>query len=36
MPDSYHETFAEMQREEKNKISMRKMAFEKLKKFLEE
>lgn len=35
-PDGYFKTFAEMGREEKNKISMRRMAFNSLKKFLDE
>ena len=34
MPENYEKTFAEMTNEEKNKISMRKIAFEDLKKFL--
>lgn len=33
-PESYDKTFAEMTNEEKNSISMRKIAFEKLKEFL--
>ncbi|MBI2633016.1 MAG: RdgB/HAM1 family non-canonical purine NTP pyrophosphatase [Parcubacteria group bacterium] len=33
-PDEYNKTFAEMSREEKNTISMRALAFTKLKKFL--
>jgi len=36
LPAGYDKTFAEMSREEKNKISMRKVALEKLKKFLNE
>ena len=35
IPDGYKKTFAEMGKEEKNKISMRKMAATKLKEFLE-
>jgi len=35
-PDGYDKTFGEMPREEKNKISMRRIALMKLKKFLEE
>jgi len=35
MPDGYDKTFAEMSREEKNKISMRRNALNKLKKFLQ-
>ena len=34
IPEGYSKTFAEMTQEEKNKISMRKIALEKLKKFL--
>jgi non-canonical purine NTP pyrophosphatase (RdgB/HAM1 family) len=34
VPVGYTQTFAEMGREEKSKISMRKIAFQKLKKFL--
>lgn len=34
LPDGYEKTFAEMGTEEKNKISMRKMAASKLKEFL--
>ena len=34
LPDGYEKTFAEMEREEKNAISMRRLAFDKLKKFL--
>jgi non-canonical purine NTP pyrophosphatase (RdgB/HAM1 family) len=34
MPNGYDKTFQEMTREEKNKISMRKIAVEKLKEFL--
>jgi non-canonical purine NTP pyrophosphatase (RdgB/HAM1 family) len=34
-PDGYNHTFAEMGVEEKNKISMRKVAFEKLKEHLQ-
>lgn len=34
MPDGYDKTFAEMGKEEKNKISMRRMALNKLKEFL--
>jgi len=33
-PDGYDKTFGEMGKEEKNKISMRRLAFEKLKIFL--
>jgi non-canonical purine NTP pyrophosphatase (RdgB/HAM1 family) len=33
-PNGYNKTFGEMDSEEKNKISMRKIAFEKLKKYL--
>ena len=33
-PEGYEKTFAEMTMEEKNKLSMRKMAFEKLKEYL--
>lgn len=36
LPDGCEKTFAELSREEKNKISMRKIALEKLKKFLNE
>jgi len=35
LPDGYDKTFAEMSRDEKNKISMRRMALNKLKEFLE-
>lgn len=35
MPDGYSKTFAEMTEEEKNSLSMRKVAFAKLKDFLE-
>lgn len=35
MPEGFKKTFAQMSLEEKNKISMRKKAFTKLKKFLE-
>lgn len=35
IPDGFEKTFAEMTNEEKNKLSMRKIAFEKLKKFLD-
>ncbi len=35
-PEGYNKTFAEMSDEEKNKISMRKIAFEKLREFLKE
>ena len=35
IPDNYKTTFAEMSNEEKNKISHRKLAFEKLKNYLE-
>jgi len=35
VPDGYEKTFAEMLPEEKNKISHRKIAFEKLKEYLE-
>ena len=35
LPDGYDKTFAEMSREEKNKISMRRLALNKLKKFLD-
>ena len=35
MPDGYQKTFEEMGKEEKNKISMRRMALNKLKDFLE-
>jgi non-canonical purine NTP pyrophosphatase (RdgB/HAM1 family) len=34
LPDGYKKTFAEMSREEKNKISMRRNALNKLKKFM--
>ena len=34
VPDGYKKTFGEMALEEKNKISMRKIAFEKLKNYL--
>lgn len=34
IPQGYKKSFAEMSREEKNQISMRKLALEKLKKFL--
>ncbi len=34
MLDGYNKTFAQMSKEEKNKISMRRVAFEKLKDFL--
>ena len=34
IPDGYEKTFAEMKPEEKNKISMRKIALEKFKEFL--
>ncbi len=36
IPDGHDKTFAEMSREEKNAISMRRMAVEKLKAFLEQ
>ena len=35
-PDGYNKTFAEMTNEEKNNISMRKIAFEKFREFLSE
>jgi len=35
LPDGHKKTFAEMSREEKNKISMRRNALNKLKKFLQ-
>ena len=35
LPDSHKKTFAEMSREEKNKISMRRNALNKLKKFMQ-
>lgn len=35
LPDGYSKTFGEMSRAEKNKISMRKIAFTTLKEFLE-
>ncbi len=35
VPDGQEKTFAQMNKEEKNKISMRKFAFEKLKEFLQ-
>lgn len=35
VPEGYNESFSEMGREGKNKISMRKKAFEKLREFLE-
>ncbi len=35
VPDGYNQTFAEMSREEKNSISMRKIAVEKLKEFID-
>lgn len=35
MPDGYDRTFQQMTREEKNEISMRRIAVEKLKRFLE-
>lgn len=35
-PEGYNQTFAEMGQDEKNKISMRKAAFEKLKIYLEQ
>ncbi len=34
LPNGYHHSFAEMSREEKNTISMRRLAFEKLRTFL--
>ena len=34
IPDGYNKTFAEMSSQEKNKISMRKIAFEKLRDYL--
>lgn len=34
-PDNYDRTFAEMSSEEKNKISMRKLAFERLREYLD-
>jgi non-canonical purine NTP pyrophosphatase (RdgB/HAM1 family) len=36
MPDGYQKTFAEMGREEKNNISMRRIALDKLREFLEQ
>ncbi|MFA5188965.1 MAG: RdgB/HAM1 family non-canonical purine NTP pyrophosphatase [Patescibacteria group bacterium] len=36
LPDGYDKTFAEMSREEKNKISMRRNAFNKLSEFLQQ
>ena len=36
VPDGFNKTYAEMRIEEKNKISHRKIALEKLKKYLEE
>jgi non-canonical purine NTP pyrophosphatase (RdgB/HAM1 family) len=35
MPDGYDKTFAEMAMEEKNEISMRKIAFQKLKNYID-
>ena len=35
LPDGFEKTFAEMTLEEKNEISMRKVAFQKLKEYLE-
>ena len=35
MPEGYDKTFAEMSKEEKNKISMRRLALNQLKEFLE-
>jgi inosine triphosphate pyrophosphatase len=35
-PDGYNQTFAEMGRDEKNKISMRRLAFGQLKNYLEQ
>lgn len=36
LPEGYEQTFAEMDKEEKNKISMRRIALEKLKDFITE